>query len=102
MAAQFSLSTLAGSLTDLPGPAKWLGAAITLGPLLFALLGMGWNGFKTPGKLDTHLAQMDSIRHENSRRDSLVIYEMREANRLQRCNIVYRTYEERLRCAVPE
>lgn len=102
MSARLSLSTVAESLTNLPGPLKWIGAALTLGPLLFALLGMGWNGFQTPAKIDAHLAQVDSVRRESAERDSLVINEMREANRLARCSIVYRTYEERLRCAVPQ
>jgi len=70
--------------------------------LLFALLGMGWAGWKTPTKMDQHIAQMDAVRAEATIRDSAMLRELRESNRLSICNLKFRTYEDRLRCAVSQ
>ncbi len=100
MAGRISLSAVSSALSDLPGPAKWVGVVLTVGPLMFALLGMGWAGWQTPGKLDVHIAQMADIRQETTARDSAMLREMHESNRLTLCNLKFRSYEERLRCAV--
>lgn len=101
MPPRLTLSAVSSALSDLPGPAKWIGVALTIGPLLFALLGMGWAGWQTPMKLDQHIAQLDSIRRDDIIRSREMLLELRESNRLTLCTLKYRLYEDRLRCAVP-
>lgn len=101
MPPRLTLSAVSSALSDLPGPAKWIVSVLTVGPLLWALLGAGWAGWQTPMKLDRHIAQLDSIRRDETIKYSAMLLELRESNRLTLCTLKYRLYEDRLRCAVP-
>ena len=101
MAGRLAFSDVGSSLSNLPGPAKWVGAALTLGPLLFGIVGMGYAGWQTPSKMERHISQMDSIRQESTARDSAMLRELREGNRLAICTLKYTSNNDRLRCAVP-
>ena len=106
MAVRLSLAAIGDALGDLPGPAKYVGAAVTVIPVLWALFGIGWSGIKTPSKLDDHIKQMEQTRVElkastaaQASRDTALLNEAREGNRLQRCNLTYTSELARARCA---
>ena len=97
---KLGFAALGQSLTELPGYAKVIGIVLTASPVAWALVGIGWAGFQSPRKLDAHIAQLDTIRVEQAHRDSALLAEMRESNRLSRCNLKFVRDTDRLRCAV--
>lgn len=106
MSGRLSFAAVGDALNNLPGPAKYIGAAVTVAPVLWALFGVGWSGIKTPSKIDDHIKQMDSVRAElkvstaaQAQRDTALLFEAREGNRLARCNLTYTGDLARARCA---
>ena|SRR5690348_1676624 len=106
MAGRFKLSTLADAVSNLPGPMKWVGGVLGLAPVLFMVVGIGWAGYQTPGKLNAHNAMTDTLRVEQSigrreqaSRDTAMLGELHETNRLLRCSLTNTSELARARCA---
>ena len=105
MPARFSLAAVGDAMGNLPGLAK-IGAVVTAIPVLWALFGIGWAGYKTPGQNDRHFHQMDSIRTEArtaNARDSAdraaIIDAIHDGNRLLTCGLTVSGELARARCA---
>src|SRR5438128_1270795 len=88
--------SLTAALDRMPDHLKWIGSLVVLFPLLWALVGVGWAGFRTSASLDVHrrraeefFAEMRDAHAIILREDSTALVELRETNRLLRCNLLY-------------